>query len=279
MNKKEEVSDMALDFELLRRELEEAQRQKVSDFWVPEIGENLIRVLPPRDGKLFYMKVGVHYRLIGSGMEFCPRVTANLPCPICETVMDLRKVGSSGAMELVRRFSVTERYMMNVIVLSSDVKEIKQYLAPKTVRLELLKIILDPDYGDITDLETGRNVVIEKVQGSGGFVNYIVRVKPNQVPISQVIGRKLRLEDIPSFSELVKERMKSYDELKYVLFGGDEVGLEDLVGKYSEVNEKGREERLVEEKGEEVTGQKVVEEESIDEMIKKAMEMLKAMKG
>ena len=272
---------MALDLELLKKELEEAQKQKSSDFWVPEMGENLVRVLPPRDGKLFYRKVGVHYKLVESGMEFCPRLTFNKPCPICETVVDLKKLGSPGAMELVRRFNVAERYMMNVIVLSSDTKGIKQYLAPKTVRLELLKIILDPDYGDITDFETGRNVVIEKVQGSGGFVNYIVRVKPNQVPVSQVIGRKLELEEIPAFDDILAERVKSYDELRYVLFGGDEVGLEDLVGKYTEVGEKKSfeqvEEKQVEEKVEEkveVGGDSV----SIDEMLKKAMEMIKAMK-
>ncbi len=226
---------MALDFELIKKELEEAQRQAASDFWVPDLGENLIRILPPRDGKLFYRRFGVHYGLVGSGMELCPRLCFTKPCPVCETVDALRKVGSSGAMELVRRLAVVERFMMNVIVLSADVKNVRQYLAPKTVRLELLKVILDPDYGDITDLQTGRNVVIEKVQGSGGFANYVVRVKPNPVSVESLLGRKFTIEEIPEFEEILLGRVRSYEELKYLLFGGDESSLDGLVERYASV--------------------------------------------
>ena len=227
---------MALDFELLRKEYQEAIAQMaVDEYWTPEFGENLVRILPPTDGLLFYKKVGVHYRLVGSGMEYCPKVTSDHPCPVCEVVEQLKKMKTSVAMQIVNRLAVVERFLMNVIPLKEgEDKVIRQYLAPKTVRLAILKIVLDPDYGDITDLERGRNVVIEKIQGSGGFVNYSVRAKPKETSIREVIGRELRMEEIPDLNEFVKRRMKGYDELKAVLYGGDEdLGVEGLMERYS----------------------------------------------
>jgi len=227
---------MALDFELLRKEYQEAiAQQATEEYWVPDFGENIIRVLPPRDGRLFYKKVGVHYRLVGSGMEYCPKLTEGLSCPVCEVVEQLRKMKTPVAVQIVNRLAVVERYLMNVIPLKEgEEKLIRQYLAPKTVRVALLKIVLDPDYGDITDLVRGRNVVIEKVQASGGFVNYSVRAKPREVPVKEILGRELRMEEIPDLNEFVSVRLKGYEELKAVLYGGEEeLGVEGLVERYS----------------------------------------------
>jgi len=227
---------MALDLELLKKEFQEAVAQQVQEeYWVPEMGESLIRILPPADGKLFYKKVGIHYRLAGSGMEFCPRMTADDQCPICEVVDELRKSKSPAAVQLVNRLAGVERYLMNIIPLNEDQKRVRQYIAPKTVRLALLKIILDPDYGDITDLERGRNVVIEKVQGGGGFVNYSVRVKPREISVRELLGRELTLGEIPDLNDFVMKRVKSYDRLKVVLYGGEqELAMEELVERYSD---------------------------------------------
>jgi len=257
---------MALNFDLLRKEYQEAMAQmSVDEYWVPELGENLLRILPPVDGLLFYKKVGVHYRLVGSGMEYCPKVTTGEPCPVCEVVEQLKKMKTPVAMQIVNRLVAVERFLMNIIPLKEgEDKVIRQYLAPKTVRMALLKIVLDPDYGDITDLERGRNVVIEKVQGSGGFVNYSVRAKPREVPIREVIGRQLRIEEIPDLNEFVRRKMKGYDELKAVLYGGDEdLGVEELVERYSSssssaVDSKMKSDKVdKEEKGEEMKVSKV----------------------
>jgi hypothetical protein len=231
---------MALDLELLKKEFQEAVAQQMQEeYWVPEMGESLIRILPPVDGKLFYKKVGIHYRLAGSGMEFCPKLTADDQCPICEVVEELRKSKSPAAVQLVNRLAVVERYLMNIIPLGEDPKKVRQYIAPKTVRLALLKIILDPDYGDITDLERGRNVVIEKIQGGGGFVNYSVRVKPREISVRELLGRELTLNEIPDLNDFVMKRIKSYDRLKVVLYGGEqELAMEELVERYSDSSKK-----------------------------------------
>jgi hypothetical protein len=274
---------MALDFELLRKEyLEAISQQAVDEYWVPDFGENLIRVLPPRDGRLFYKKVGVHFKLVGSGMEFCPRLTEGLACPICEIVEQLRKMRTPVAMQLVNRLAVVERFLMNIIPLKEgEERLIKQYLAPKTVRLALLKTVLDPDYGDVTDLVKGRNVVIEKIQGSGGFVNYTVRVKPREVSVREILGRELLMEEIPDLHEFVSRRLKGYDELKNILYGGDEeLGVEGLVERYTSSSFV---EDSVKEEKKEVNGDAGVMKQKgdrvdIDEMLKIARRMVQQLK-
>jgi hypothetical protein len=274
---------MALDFELLRREYLEAMSQQVVDeYWVPDFGENLVRVLPPRDGKLFYKNVGVHFKLVGSGMEFCPKLTEGLACPVCEVVEQLRKMKTPVAMQLVNRLAVVERFLMNIIPLKEgEERTIRQYLAPKTVRLALLKTVLDPDYGDITDLIKGRNVVIEKIQGSGGFVNYTVRVKPREVSVRELLGRELSMEEIPDLSLFVSKRLKGYDALKNILYGGDEeLGFESLVERYT--SSSFVEDSLKEEKKEVNGGAGVMKQKGdrvdIEEMLKVARKMVQQFK-
>jgi hypothetical protein len=272
---------MALDLELLKKEFQEAVAQQVQEeYWVPEMGESLIRVLPPVDGKLFYKKVGIHYRLAGSGMEFCPKLTADDQCPICEVVEELRKSKSPAAVQLVNRLAVVERYLMNIIPLSEDQKKVRQYIAPKTVRLALLKIILDPDYGDITDLEKGRNVVIEKVQGGGGFVNYSVRAKPREISVREILGREVTFSEIPDLNDFVTKRLKTYDRLKVVLYGGEqELAMEELVERYSDSS---KSETVKKEVESDITKQNVNADSgnkvSIDEMMKIAQSVVSQLK-
>ena len=81
----------------------------------------------------------------------------------------------------------------------------------KTVYQELLSIIADPDYGDITDPVNGRDVSVEFIsaeESGASFPKTNIRVKPNQTPIS----------DSPEILETVKTQQdirEIYQELSY----------------------------------------------------------------
>ena len=76
---------------------------------------------------------------------------------------------------------------------------------------ELLSIIADPDYGDITDPVNGRDVVVEFLSAEetgASFPKTNIRVKPNQTSIS----------DEPEVLEVVKKQhdiTEIYQELSY----------------------------------------------------------------
>ena len=90
----------------------------------------------------------------------------------------------------------------------------------KQVYQEILSIISDPDYGDITDLTNGRDIVVEfrTAEESGKtFPETTIRVKPNSTPAvdpknsTLVEAIKLQTNILDLFPEM------SYDELKDVM--------------------------------------------------------------
>lgn len=230
---------MPLDLEEVKREYERAVSQGGDGerFWVPDLGANLIRVLPPPVGeKLFYKQIVVHYGSqftnFGTGMVLCSRIRGE-NCAVCDFIAKLKSSGIPEALDIAKRLLPVDRFLMNILHLDPLLGQnsleaiamnrtlllsgIRKWLAPKTVRLQFLKIILDPDYGDITDFKTGRNVVVEKIdKGGRGFVEYMVRAKPDRVPIA------LKDEDVPGFNEVVEGLYKTYDEVRFVMFFGEE---------------------------------------------------------
>ena len=105
-----------------------------------------------------------------------------------------------------------------IIVRGEEKQGVKFWGFGKTVYQELLSIIADPDYGDITDPVNGRDVVVEFISAEETGASYPttkIRVKPNQTPISdepEVLETVKTQQDI---KEIYQEL--SYDDLTEVL--------------------------------------------------------------
>jgi hypothetical protein len=106
-----------------------------------------------------------------------------------------------------------------VIVRGQESEGVKFWGFGKTVYQELLSVIADPDYGDITDPVNGRDIMIERqtpAEAGNQYGKTTVRVKPNQTPITD---NKEMLETLlnaqPNLTELYTE--PSYDDLKEAL--------------------------------------------------------------
>jgi hypothetical protein len=89
----------------------------------------------------------------------------------------------------------------------------------KIVYTELLSIISDPDYGDITDVQNGRDIVVEYIpqeKSDTNFAKTMVRPKPNQTPLADSAEKIQKLlTDQPDIRSIFKE--PSYEELKVAL--------------------------------------------------------------
>jgi hypothetical protein len=106
-----------------------------------------------------------------------------------------------------------------VIVRGEESQGVRFWGFGKTVYQELLSVIADPDYGDITDPVSGRDVSVEFItaeESGASFPKTSIRVKPNQTPISE---DKAQLEGLldnqKDINELYQEL--SYEELTNVL--------------------------------------------------------------
>ena len=106
-----------------------------------------------------------------------------------------------------------------VIVRGEESQGVKFWGFGKTVYQELLSIIADPDYGDITDPVSGRDVVVEfKTAEETGksFPSTNIRVKPNQTPITEDASTMETIKDTQkNITEIYQEQ--SYDELTSAL--------------------------------------------------------------
>ena len=106
-----------------------------------------------------------------------------------------------------------------VVVRGRESEGVKFWGFGKTVYQELLSVIADPDYGDITDATTGRDIGIERqtpAEAGNQYGKTTVRVKPNQTPITEdATLLESIFENQSDITELYKE--PTYDELKDAL--------------------------------------------------------------
>jgi hypothetical protein len=111
------------------------------------------------------------------------------------------------------------RTYIPVIVRGEEDKGVRFYSFGKTVYQELLSYISDPDYGDITDAKTGRDIVVEyipKEKSDTNFAKTSVKVKPSQTPLSTDASQaNLWMTTQPDIKELYSE--PTYNELKVTL--------------------------------------------------------------
>ena len=105
------------------------------------------------------------------------------------------------------------------MVRGEEAQGVKFWGFGKTVYQELLSIIADPDYGDISDPLNGRDVGVEFLtaeETGASFPKTNIRVKPNQTPITE---NKAQLETILNDQKDIAEVYQelSYDELAEAL--------------------------------------------------------------
>jgi hypothetical protein len=192
--------------------LDNSRRKSASDHtWKPEEGKQVIRLVPYiHDRDWPFRELSFYYdlakRTIISPSSF------GQPDPILEQAEALERTGDSDDWKFARKIKPKLRTYAPVLVRGKESEGVKFWGFGKTVYNELLKTIDDPDYGDITDLKTGRDITIEYVKpDDGSYPKTTFRVKPNQTPattddnVVNLIKQMPAVEDIwevPTYQEL-----------------------------------------------------------------------------
>lgn len=149
-----------------------------SNMWFkPKVGTNVIRVLPAvNEDDFFFQEVGRHY-LPNKQTVYCPDFTSDgeLECPVCEIVSELYATKDKSLEKLANSIRVRKEYWMWVLDLSEGGDPKKPLILTSGVMIfgEIVSIIQDPEYGDITDLDEGTNIKIIR-EGTGLDTSYKV---------------------------------------------------------------------------------------------------------
>ena len=201
-----------MDLNAIKNRLSQLQttNNRTSNLWKPQPGSQVVRIVPYKFNKDNpFIELYFHYDL--GGKNYLSPISFGRPDPIEEFAQKLKSTGSKDDYRLGRKVEAKMRTYAPVVVRGEENQGVKFWGFGKTVYQELLSIIADPDYGDITDPVNGRDVVVEFLSAEETGASYPktnIRVKPNQTPIS----------DEPDVLELVKTQQdikEIYQELSY----------------------------------------------------------------
>jgi hypothetical protein len=136
--------------------------------------------------------------------------------PIVEFAEKLKKTGDKEDWLMGRKIEPKMRTYVPVIIRGKESEGVKFWGFGKTIYTELLSIISDADYGDITDLMNGRDIDVEFTPAEGGaFPKTAIRVKPNTQPATEDKEIAQKIMNQPEITDLFPE--PSYQELEKAL--------------------------------------------------------------
>ena len=200
------------------------------NFWRPQVGtKTQARIVPYKHNKDFPFIELYFYFGIGK-----PRMIAlsnfDESDPILEFASQLRKSGDKENADLAKKLFPKLRVFAPVIVRGEEDKGVRFWEFGKMVYQELLGVMADEDYGDITDISKGRDINVEVISAkeTGKMFNTTtVRVKPNQTPLVEDAAKAETLLDnqkdvLSLFKKYTFEEMK--DELQSWLKPAEEDG-------------------------------------------------------
>jgi len=186
------------------------------NFWKPPSGEkSIVRIVPYKYNKdipftelYFYFGIDKPRMLALSNFDESD--------PILEFASKLRKTNDPDNVALAKKLFPKMRILAPVLVRGEEDKGIRFWEFGKMVYQELLGVMMDEDYGDITDIAAGRDITVEVIPAKETGKMYdttTVRVKPVQSPISK------KGEEAEGYLENQKNAVElfnrySFDEMK-----------------------------------------------------------------
>ena len=207
-----------MDINAIKSRLNQLQNttSTANSFWNPPAGKTQIRITPYVENKDNpFVELFFHYSLVPNKTVLSP-LSFGRPDPVQQFADKLKSTGDKDEWIQGKRIEPKMRTFVPVIVRGEETEGVKWWGFGKTVYQELLSIIADPDYGDISDSMTGRDIVVERqtaAEAGNQYGKTTIRVKPNQTALVEDLDLSKKLLTVqPNIVELYTE--PSFDELK-----------------------------------------------------------------
>lgn len=220
---------MAIDVSKLKEKFDRKSAERTDRLNMHD-GDNYLRLLPPSieyfSGDIDYISFEflMHFNIGVEGdrkAEVCPKSYGKThKCPICEAVYKLYKNNTPEDKELANDLRAKTRYIFNAIDLNAIDKGIQILEVGPKIYEHIVTFMTNPKWGDLLDLDKGRNFTITKTaakESASGYVEYSVAPDPDMTSMREKMPK--------NFKELIaalKKSMpiaKSYEELKAILEG------------------------------------------------------------
>ena len=200
-----------MDINAIKSRLNQLQSTSstANSFWKPPAGKTQIRITPYVENKDNpFVELFFHYSLVPNKTVLSP-LSFGRPDPVQQFADKLKSTGDKDEWIQGKRIEPKMRTFVPVIVRGEETEGVKWWGFGKTVYQELLSIIADPDYGDISDAMTGRDIVVERqtaAEAGNQYGKTTIRVKPNQTALVEDMDMSKKLLTVqPNIVELYTE--------------------------------------------------------------------------
>ena len=209
---------MSLDLDAIKAKLNQLNTtsDRKNNYFRPEPGKQRVRIVPYVHRKENpFLEMYFHYDIAKRTM--LSPITFGNADPVVEFAEKLKKTGDKDDWVMGRKIEPKMRTYVPVIVRGKESEGVKFWGFGKTIYSELLSIIADPDYGDITDLMNGRDIDVEFTpsEGPGQYPKTSIRVKPNTSAATEDKAIAKSIMDQPKITDLFPE--PTYEELEKAL--------------------------------------------------------------
>lgn len=179
---------MTSTLDLIKRKKKEMEAKKASSIRPikPAPGKNMYRILPTwRKGaeeNQFWHDFGMHWVRSEKGGKpipyLCLDKTYEKECPVCNAIgAGIRGASDDETINLLKGANASQRFLINVLHLNDSEKKNEPQIMEIGVTVFDDLISLMEDYGDVTDLEKGIDIIIKR-EGKGLDTSYTVLPSP-----------------------------------------------------------------------------------------------------
>lgn len=208
---------MAIDLSKVKSRLDSLKTNstKSTHLWKPESGKQVIRMIPsPHSPENPFQELLFHYGL--NGKNYLSPASFGRPDPIVEFANKLKQSKDKEEWKKGRSLEPKLRTYVPILVRGKEHEGVKFWGMGKQIYQEILTLIADEDYGDITDLKTGRDITVTfktKEEAGKDFPETTILVKPNASAAFDVndASMKEKFKNQKKLTELFPE--PTYDEL------------------------------------------------------------------
>jgi len=152
---------MSINFDKMKEKLAKVQGRDGSKsvFWRPQDGESVIRIVPTPDGDPF-KDFWFHYNVGKNPGFLSPKRNFGEDCPLDDFVRNLFNEGTEDSIKMAKNLMARQRFFSPVLVRGEEEQGVRLWGYGKLAYQELLNLVLNPEYGDITDVNEGTDLVI-----------------------------------------------------------------------------------------------------------------------
>ena len=211
---------MAIDMEKMRARMSTLKNNGNggNKFWKPQDGEQTIRIVSPSDGDPF-RDYWFHYNVGAESGFLSPKRNFGENCPLDNYVRLLWNEGTEESTRVAKKLSARQRFFAPVLVRGEEEQGVRLWGFGKRAYETLLGLVLNPEYGDITDAEEGTDLVVKYGKPAGAsFPETKITPRRKSSPLHKDSATAAELlEAVPDFDEVFAGSRKTPTEVQDIL--------------------------------------------------------------